>query len=88
MIPLWVEVIYGLAQALTFLRVYLQYKDSKKEQRSVNSIHFWILSIIINLMVAFYGILIGSWMMPLTVLIAMPISFWHLKLEHKRFVKE
>lgn len=84
MIPFWVEAIYGIAQLLTFYRVYLQYVDSKKERRSVNSKYFWILSIMINLLVAIYGFLIGSFIMPLAVLLSLPIALWHFKLEKER----
>lgn len=88
MIPIWIEAIYLVSQLVTFYRIYVQYVDSKKEKRSVNSTHYWIATILINGLVFIYGVLIGSLVMPLMIILSTPITLWHLNLEKNRDKQE
>lgn len=88
MIPIQIEAIYFASQILVLFRTYNQYYASKKEQRSVNPLLFWVATILSNVLVGVYGFLIGSFIIPIMSIISLPISLWHLDLERKRKVKK
>lgn len=80
----FIELLYVIAQIPLFARMWVQTKQSLVEERSVNPSLFWILTIIGSLLVIVYGLLIGSWAVPLMSAFSIGYSFFHWNIEKKR----
>lgn len=87
MIKVEIEAIYWLAQIIFLGRTFYHASVSKKANRSITPMAYWIMALVGNLLIGLYGFFIGSFSMPLFSLISLPISLYHINIEKKRLKK-
>lgn len=88
MIPFWVDAVYAVSQGFIFLRTVYQVHASSKEKRSITPMPYWFFTIISSALTIVYGILIGSWTVPIITLIGYPFIFMNIKIEQTRGKKD
>ena len=61
-----------------------QIKASKKQDKSVNPIENWVITIIAGIIYTIYSFLLGSFVLPLSFLFTICIATYNIKLELKK----
>lgn len=84
MVELILEVLFGASQLVILFRLFYHTNVSLKKKQSVTPIIYWVLTIFSSILLGIYGFYASSIVIPLTALVSVGFSVFHIWIEIKR----